>query len=85
MIDQGGIITTTNIGKMTLKNNISEKIVEIEHQNAIKGTTTKKNLIKLLVLSAMRGDIIQISVRIKKTIKYRVRKKQFGIPNSGTK
>ncbi|KAL4083783.1 hypothetical protein QTP88_029099 [Uroleucon formosanum] len=45
VIDQGGVTTTPSIEKMTLKNNTSEKIVEIEHQNAIKGTATKKNSI----------------------------------------
>jgi len=60
----------TSVGKMTKKNNITEKIVEIELQNLIRDTAMGKNLIESLVTNVMKRNIMQINVRIQKTIKY---------------
>lgn len=42
---------TTSVGKMTQKNNIAEKIVEIERQNVIKVTTMEKKFERVILLS----------------------------------
>jgi len=61
-IDQGEVTMMTSVGKMMLKDNITEKIVEIERQNVIKKVCTIKVLIGLLVSNVMKGDIMLIDV-----------------------